>query len=209
MSLKGDMHISNLLQSVTLVWWTLGVLALTSMVGEPLAFAFSSRVGQVPNGTTHRCRTCHISSSGGALNPFGSAVKAVTPRGSSVQWNAALATQDSDNDGFTNGEELGDLLGIWRIGDVNPPGPVYAPGSATSLPACGNNIIDLLLSEVCDGSDLGQQTCVTQGFPEGGNLGCSATCQNFDTTACGTGNTNLPSQIRAKSRAASGPARAL
>ena len=48
-------------------------------------------------------------------------------------------------------------------------------------PLCGNGKHDL--GETCDGSILASQTCVTRGFA-GGSLGCSATCDSFDTTSC-------------------------
>jgi len=47
-------------------------------------------------------------------------------------------------------------------------------------PDCGNGEIDE--GEQCDGTNLNEQTCETQGF-DGGTLGCTATCQ-FDTTSC-------------------------
>ena len=50
----------------------------------------------------------------------------------------ALAELDSDGDGFTNGRELGDPLGLWRPG-MPFPGTcscVSRPGSATFTSAC-------------------------------------------------------------------------
>ena len=38
-------------------------------------------------------------------------------------------------------------------------------------------------SEVCDGNDLGGQTCQTQGY-DTGTLACNATCNGFDTSGC-------------------------
>jgi hypothetical protein len=37
--------------------------------------------------------------------------------------------------------------------------------------------------EICDGADVGEETCVTQGFDEG-ELGCLADCSGYDTSAC-------------------------
>jgi hypothetical protein len=48
-------------------------------------------------------------------------------------------------------------------------------------PICGNGVVDA--GEVCDGADLGGETCVTQGF-FGGSLWCAAGCGAFDTGAC-------------------------
>ncbi len=49
-------------------------------------------------------------------------------------------------------------------------------------PECGNG--ELEAGESCDGADLGDATCETQGFP-GGTLGCTDACE-FDTTLCET-----------------------
>ncbi len=46
---------------------------------------------------------------------------------------------------------------------------------------CGNNVTEG--NETCDGPDLGNQTCVTQGF-DGGTLGCNAYCTGYDTSGC-------------------------
>ncbi len=35
-------------------------------------------------------------------------------------WTTALANQDSDGDGFTNGEELQDPTGTWAMGQSDP-----------------------------------------------------------------------------------------
>ncbi len=46
---------------------------------------------------------------------------------------------------------------------------------------CGNDLIDA--GEQCDGTELGDQTCISQGFGAG-SLSCEATCAGFDTTGC-------------------------
>jgi hypothetical protein len=54
-------------------------------------------------------------------------------------------------------------------------------------PTCGNGILEW--PEVCDGDDLGGQTCQSQGF-DGGDLACEPDCTGFDVsgcTACGNG----------------------
>lgn len=50
-----------------------------------------------------------------------------------------------------------------------------------TLPVCGNDIKEG--GEVCDGIDLGGETCVSQGF-EGGTLACAVGCGSFDTSSC-------------------------
>nr|MBA4404985.1 hypothetical protein [Nanoarchaeum sp.] len=52
-------------------------------------------------------------------------------------------------------------------------------------PVCGNNNVEG--SEVCDGSDLNGQTCVSQGFSAGGTLACNNYCTGFVMTDCNTG----------------------
>ena len=94
------------------------------------------RVGQIPNGENFSCGNCHINpQGGGARNKFGQAVEArVTPGGNAEFWNSALASQDSDGDGKTNGQELGDPNGIWRPGQPNPgnSSAVSNPGNPLS-----------------------------------------------------------------------------
>ncbi len=62
---------------------------------------------------------------------------------------------------------------------------VATTGGSAPAPFCGNNLIEG--AEVCDGTNLNGQTCVSQGFT-GGTLSCNAVCSAFVTTAC-TGGT--------------------
>jgi hypothetical protein len=50
-----------------------------------------------------------------------------------------------------------------------------------SCPACGDDAAEG--TEVCDGTDLGGQTCVGLGF-DVGTLACQADCGAFDTSSC-------------------------
>ncbi len=56
-------------------------------------------------------------------------------------------------------------------------------GTSNTCPAppCGDGVAQV--GEPCDGIDLGDHSCVTQGF-EGGPLACQADCLGFDTSAC-------------------------
>lgn len=54
---------------------------------------------------------------------------------------------------------------------------------------CGNNYVDL--GEVCDGTDLNGETCVSQGFASG-TLACQAGCLAFDTSSCVSGGGTTP-----------------
>ena len=83
-------------------------MALTSE-----AFSRPSRPSQIPNGGVFSCANCHVNPAGGGdRNVFGSVVESGFLNGmgasATVNWNAGLAALDSDGDGATNGEELGD-----------------------------------------------------------------------------------------------------
>jgi len=51
----------------------------------------------------------------------------------------------------------------------------------TSTAFCGNGVREGL--ELCDGADLGGETCQGQGF-DGGTLVCNASCDGVDTSGC-------------------------
>jgi predicted ferric reductase len=124
------------------------MMMCTSMVGRVLmlvgflvvAQGFQSYQGIIPNGGSvnfdgrawdalgHNTRT-----SGGELNPFGEAFLAA-----GRQWSGDLCKADSDKDGQSNGEELGDPDCVWTPGataarttDITHPG--FAEG--VDLPA--------------------------------------------------------------------------
>lgn len=97
-----------------------------------------------PDGDRFSCMTCHTRSTGGPRNAFGLDVaQFVTPGGRQEFW-AQVFDLDSDGDGFTNGQELGDADGdgqqdagitsadITRPADAGdfPVLPPFAPGSA-------------------------------------------------------------------------------
>jgi hypothetical protein len=104
------------------------------------------RVAQVPNGNVFGCATCHFSAGGGGTrNVFGQAVGAITGSSSLPFWTAALATADSDGDGFTNGEELGDPEGDFT---VIPGAQITRPGDATSSPTVTPPLLDAALLEI-------------------------------------------------------------
>ena len=73
----------------------------------------------------------HISSFGaGPNNQFG-----LDFRAAGHQWTQSLCTKDSDKDGFTNGQELGDPNCVWTIGDVPSVAVATAPGIGACFPA--------------------------------------------------------------------------
>lgn len=102
------------------------------------SFARPERVNQIPNGTKYMCANCHVNpAGGGARNPFGQRVESSFLSNGVVQWQAALANLDSDGDGKTNGEELQDPTGAWRIGQPQPGNLnlVTIPGDPNSVSA--------------------------------------------------------------------------
>lgn len=80
------------------------------------------RTDLMPNGIVNDCSNCHSNKfGGGPRTKFGEDVNLrVTPNGHEEFWNEALAMKDSDEDGFTNGEELQDPGGVWRPGQPAP-----------------------------------------------------------------------------------------
>lgn len=154
----------------------LGLLALGLSPSRAQARPF--RLNQLPN-TPAGCATCHISPGGGGpRNAFGEDVNR-TLQGGNVVW-ADLFDLDSDGDGYTNGQELADPSGTWRIGDSRPTGNVSQPGSANST-LCDNGTLETAFDEECDLDDFGGETCQTQGFVSG-SLSCQA-CR-ISTASC-------------------------
>ena len=111
----------------------------TAYAFEPFALLIPCRATAVNTvGTERPCITCHNNPDGGSgcatppcFNPFGMAFDA-----NGRTWDATLAAGDADGDGYTNGEELGDPTGVWRVGAATPmcdcatrPGfPAFTPG---------------------------------------------------------------------------------
>ncbi|MEE3200331.1 MAG: hypothetical protein VX254_09905, partial [Planctomycetota bacterium] len=92
------------------------------------------RVEQIPNGFEIGCTTCHERFGGGPRTPFGRDVNRTLVNGD-VDWQA-ICDLDSDGDGFTNGEELGDPDCGWSEGDPAPSDDFPSnPGEADSFPA--------------------------------------------------------------------------
>ena len=107
----------------------LAVLAVGLGVWDVDARSF--RVAQVPNANKFGCNTCHTSGGGTPRNPFGLEVQTNFLVNGNVNWGPALAALDSDNDGFTNGQELGDPNGT---GTPNPSATATHPGDPDSKP---------------------------------------------------------------------------
>lgn len=159
------------------------------------ASARDFRVNDIPNGPAFQCLNCHGTSDGKTFTPFGSDARchlfgnAMTSL-EHVDWTNPSASglcgplyqRDSDGDGFTNGEELGDPMGLWKPGMPNPPGPHSNPGDplSTPPPVCGDG--KLSAHEDCEGSLMSHTDCIDIALGAG-TLSCTAQC-HFDTTNC-------------------------
>eukprot|EP00873_Tetraselmis_striata_P037668 jgi/Tetstr1/457932/TSEL_044450.t1 len=83
--------------------------------------------GAICNGVGHN--TCY---GGGPRNPFGQAFEAA-----SLQWTVELCQADSDGDGLTNGQELGDPCCAWT------PGASPLQNAALSHPGFAESVADI------------------------------------------------------------------
>lgn len=166
----------------------LALAVLSGVLTSRPASARSFRVDEIPNGRARSCNTCHETGGGVVFNPFGSDVRSHLVDGTSastmhVDWGPELAKRDSDGDGVTNGEELGDPDGTWRIGDPDPATPTSAPGdpdNAAGPAACGDG--RLSAAETCDSDQLRGATCESENLGHGEML-CGLDC-HLDTSNC-------------------------
>ena len=114
------------------------IMAAVMILAAHSLWAYSYRVNQLPNGDVSSCANCHINASGGgARNDFGALVANKYLSGGNVVWGEALAREDADKDTFSNGRELQDPDGAWKIGDAAPGDRslVTNPGDAASKPS--------------------------------------------------------------------------
>ena len=117
-----------------------GVFALLFAPSE--ADARNNFRNLVPNGNVRRCLTCHLNANGGqGWNDFGNDVRSRLRNGQ-PDW-AAVYMLDSDGDGQTNGQELGDPCGTWlpgqpapRMVEVSGPGDTNSTTSMPEVPDC-------------------------------------------------------------------------
>ncbi len=130
-------------------------------------------------GQVRPCITCHNNADGGAgcperpcLNPFGTAFRA-----NGTRWTTALALMDSDGDGYTNGEELGDPMGTWALGTATPGicNCATRPGFPAFTPGDRDGDTD---GYCCRGSDANDNgNCLDSGEHDG-----SADCNDMSST---------------------------
>jgi hypothetical protein len=173
-----------------------------SMAAEARPF----RVSDIPNGSKFGCLNCHGDTKASYNTDFGSDARTfLIPNGGAVStehvnW-ASLCPLDSDRDGWTNGEELGDPECMWKSGDPNPMGLITNPGVYESAPppVCGSGFLEA--NEQCDGDLYAETNCAFVSAGEG-TLGCTAECK-FDYTGCSAPpGTQVPGQVQMPVKAA-------
>jgi hypothetical protein len=113
------------------------------------SFAISTYLADIPNAGTFRCLLCHTRSGGGeGWNDFGQDIliagganPSANPNNQNLGFTGRPADywldicgDDSDGDGHTNGEELGDPDCVWTRGDPNPDVEPSNPGNPDSVP---------------------------------------------------------------------------
>ena len=90
-------------------------------------------------------------SGGGSENDFGEAFE-----DAGLTWTTALCQADTDGDGKTNGEELGDPNCTWKQGDANPSGTISHPG-----------VCEPVTSSTCKSKNSWASSCPTAGGSNG------------------------------------------
>ena len=93
--------------------------------------------------------------------------------GSTNQEEAAQAVLDAAVNLGYSGADVSTIESTYQGCGYN----VTAPCSAT----CGNNVAEC--GEVCDGTDLGGESCSSQGCL-GGTLACNPSCDGYDISSC-------------------------
>lgn len=160
------------------------------------AHARGYRIDQVPGGYALDCAMCHFLDRFTRLTVMGLDTREhllfredyppevadrifIGDQGN-VDW-ATLALIDSDGDGYTNGEELGDPAGLFMPDDPQPDFPFTRPDLPDDFP-CGSGTIEG--PEQCDVDAFGGLRCADFGWP-GGRLTCRDDC-TIDLRRCNT-----------------------
>lgn len=104
-----------------------GLAAMAALAVAARAGAVPTHVELIPNGEAAGCFACHVEEP--ALNEFG-----LDFENHAARWGPDLALMDSDGDGASNGEELGDPTGEWERGQPAPGVTPSNPGDAGSTP---------------------------------------------------------------------------
>jgi len=161
-----------------------GMLGLGTLAAPAAARPF--RVSDIPNGDKNTCLNCHGDLKASYNTDFGSDARNYLEGSGEitqqhVNWTP-LCPLDSDNDGWTNGQELGDPDCTWKMGDPDPGMFVTNPGDPESYlpPTCGNGKLEA--GEPCEGTELAKTNCAEELAGEG-QLACTAQCK-YDYSGC-------------------------
>ena len=75
---------------------------------------------------------------------------------------------------------------FWFTAEYNPSSSWSTRIATFVFDGCGSTCGDGVIegSEVCDGANLGGETCASQGCTGGGTLACNSDCTGFDTSGC-------------------------
>jgi hypothetical protein len=95
--------------------------------------------------------------------------------GSSISHWDVVATPNLLLEPFINGDVGSDL-------DLSDEQMVDVGWTLANPSVCGNDTIET--GEVCDGTDLGGETCQSYAGCSGGTLACNGSCDGYDTTNC-------------------------
>lgn len=143
-------HISPTLRLVRV----LGAVAACSLwTSSAAASSTGVYLDTIPNGNLNSCLNCHTDLVGPTLNSFGDSVFAsmdyVTADAGGMPVWSELCGGDSDGDGQTNGQELGDPCCTWQEGqsaprttDISNPGDSTSLSGAPDQPSCGSESDD-------------------------------------------------------------------
>jgi len=117
----------------------LGAFAALFIAAGP-AMASTGFQNALPNGAVKSCDNCHTIAP--TRNSFGDEINAIKGQPQS-QWWPAVRAKDTDGDGQTNGEEMGDPCGTWAVGqtpprttDISNPGNAQDTSADPKTPTC-------------------------------------------------------------------------
>jgi len=158
--------------------WVLGGLAFCAAAPAQAFYPDA-----IPNGATGGCGVCHIDpAGGGARTLFGQDFErgpnGVAGTSDDHVWSRWLAGRDSDGDGWTNGQELGDPFAYWSSGGSPMSSYRSNPGQGSSEPSNFNLCFSSVYND-CTASSSGG-TC-SDVYSGSGRFACG--CQSGYTGA--------------------------